>query len=206
MEFFNYLLSKYSYNEAILLSEIEFNDYSQAWIKKSVAVLCQEQKLARFDKGVYYIPTETILGKSVLDPRKVIAKKYLYQNGDAIGFFSGATFMNSLGLSTQMPNVIEVYTNNEKARVREVSVGKLNVRLRKSRADITSENMETMRFLELMNDTEASFYDEKKRKILADFMQKKGITRQMITKCLPYFPDKAMRTFVESEIVYRVTQ
>ncbi len=206
MLFFDYLLSRYGYNEAILLSELTFNGYSQAWIKKAVAALCTEQKLARFDKGVYYIPTDTVLGKSLLDPRKVIAKKYLYQGGETIGYFSGVTLMNTLGLSTQMPQIIELYTNNEKARVRDVSVGKLNVRLRKARADITSQNAQTMCFLELMNDTDAAFYDDEKRELLADFMQQNGVSKRMITACLPYFPDKAMRTLVESEIVYRVAQ
>ena len=28
----------------------------------------------RFDKGIYYIPTQTVLGKSILNPRKVIEK------------------------------------------------------------------------------------------------------------------------------------
>ncbi len=160
MEFLDYLLSKYGYNEAVFLNDLVFKGYSTPWIKKAIANLCEEEKLMRFDKGVYYIPTETILGKSKLDPRKVIAKKYLNQDNQAIGYFSGSVFINMLGLSTQMPNTMEIYTNNERATVREVSVGKLKIILLRARANICNKNVSTMCFLKLMNSTDATFYDD----------------------------------------------
>ena len=119
---------------------------------------------------------------------------------------SGITFMNILGLSKQMPNTLEIYTNNEPSRVREVPVGNQKVLLRRSRTKINSNNVFTMSFLELMNFTDASFYDEEKKKIIADFIKNKGITRKSISKYSPYFPDKAMRTLIESEVIYDVTQ
>lgn len=202
MEFYNYLITQYGYNEAIIFKEIQFNEYSKPWLKKSMASLCKEERLIRYDKGIYYIPTETVLGKSKLDPRKLIMKKYIKQGDEAIGYFSGTTFMNMLGLSTQMPNVMEIYTNNEKATVRKISIGKQNVRLRRARTDINNENVQTMSFLELMNSTDASFYDDNRRQIVADFIEEKEITRKMIAKYSPYFPDKAMRTMIESEMIY----
>lgn len=206
MEFYNYLVEQFGYNEVIFSNEFSFNAYSEPWIKKAVARLCEEEKLIRFDKGVYYIPTETVLGKSKLDPRKVITKKYVKSDNETMGYFAGITFMNMLGLSTQMPNIMEIYTNNESARVREVSVGPLKVLLRRSRANISSRNAATMNFLELMNCTDAVFYDDRKRQTVAEFIKQNGITRQMISECSPYFPDKAMRTMVESEVVYSVAQ
>lgn len=204
MEFYDYLVKRYGYNEAIFLSELSFEGYSLPWIKKAVAKLCVEEKLIRFDKGIYYIPTETILGKSKLDPRKVITKKYINRDNDTIGYFSGTTFLNMLGLSTQMPNTMEIYTNNEQAKVREVPVGNLKVILRRARATVTSDNAATMSFLELMNGTEGRFYDAEKRQIVTDFMKRNQITREAISGYAPYFPDKAMRTMIESEVIYSV--
>ena len=63
-----------------------------------------------------------------------------------------------------------------------------------------------MSFLELMNFTDATFYDDDKKKIIAEFIAKNGITRKSIAKYSPYFPDKAMRTLIESEVIYNVTQ
>lgn len=206
MEFFNYLVRVYGYNEVILSNEISYDGYSVSWIKKKLKKLCDEKKIIRFERGVYYIPTDTPLGKSRLDPKKVITKKYINDGKRIIGYFSGMTFMNLLGLSEQMPNTMEIYTNNEPSRVREVPVGSQRVLLRRSRTVINSSNAATLSFLELMNFTDAGFYDAEKKKLIAAFIDKNGITRKSVSIYSPYFPDKAMRTLVESEVIYDVTR
>lgn len=206
MDFLNYLIETYGYNEVINIKEISYKNYSRPWIDKEISKLCKEEKLIRFEKGIYYLPTETELGKSLLDPHKVILKKYIYDGKDTIGYFSGATFMNMLGISNQMPNVLEIYTNNEPSRVREIPIGKQKVIVRRSRVNITSKNAATLSFLELMNFTDASFYNENRKKIIKDFIAAKKITRQNIKECVSFFPDKALRTLVESGIIYDVTQ
>ena len=169
--------------------------------------LCDEEKIIRFEKGIYYIPTDTPLGKSRLDPKKVIQKKYINDGKRTIGYFSGMTFLNMLGLSAQVPNRIEIYTNNEPSRVREVSVGSQKVLLRRARTGITDDNAATMSFLELMTYTDAGFFDSKnKKKIVSAFIDKNGITRKSVSDYSPYFPDKAMRTLVESEVIYYVAR
>lgn len=206
MEFFDYLLETFGENEVILLNEIKYKEYSLPWIKKAVAELCKDGKLVHFEKGVYYIPTNTILGKSRLDLKKVIRKKYINDGEKYIGYYSGVTFLNMLGLSTQIPNIPEIYTNNEPSRIREVSVGNGHVLLRRARAKINNENVATMSFLEMMNFTDASFYDDEKRKIISEYIIQNRITRKSIAQCSPYFPDKAMRTLIESGVIYAVTQ
>lgn len=206
MEFFDYLVDTFGYNEVILSSEISFAEYSTPWIKKAISRLCEEEKLIRFEKGIYYIPTDTILGKSKLDRKKVIIKKYINDGKSNIGYYSGTTFMNMLGLTTQMPNKMEIYTNNEPTRFREVPVGNQNVLVRRSRTKIDNSNVATMSFLELMNSTDASFYDSERKEILLEYVYKNQITRKGITQYAPYFPDKAMRTLIESEIIYDITQ
>ena len=116
------------------------------------------------------------------------------------------TFLNMLGLSAQVPNRIEIYTNNEPSRVREVSVGSQKVLLRRARAGITDDNAATMSFLELMTYTDAGFFDSNKKKIVSAFIDKNRITRKSISDYSPYFPDKAMRTLVESEVIYDVAR
>lgn len=206
MGFLDYLVETYGYNEAIASTEISYKSYSRPWIAKEIRKLCGEGKLKRFEKGIYYVPTETLLGPSKLDPRKVITKKYINDGTGVIGYYSGVTFMNMLGLSTQMPNTLEIYTNNEQSTVREVPVGSQKVILRRARASIDESNVSTMSFLELMNFTDATFYDDERRKIVADYISAKGITRKAVAEYSPYFPDKALRTLVESGVIYDVTQ
>ena len=206
MEFFDCLLDTYGRNEAILSHEIAFQGYSAPWIKKALKNLCDEGKVVRFERGVYYIPEDTPLGRGRLDPRKVIAKKYICDGSGIIGYFSGLTFLNMLGLSSQMPNVLELYTNKEPSRVREVPVGSQRVLLRRARTAIDSDNAATLSFLELMNFTDAAFYDAGKIKTVAAYIEDNGITRSSIAKYAPCFPDRAMRTLVESGVVYDVAR
>ena len=142
----------------------------------------------------------------MLNPRKVIERKYISQGGETVGYYSGITFQNQLRLTTQMPNVIEIYTNNETTRVRDVLVGKQKVRLRKARTKITASNVGVLSFFELMNDLDPSGLDAEKKLILKQFVNDRKITRSDITTYAPVFPDKALRTLVESELIYSVVQ
>lgn len=204
MQFFEYLLDKFGTNEPIMSNEIEFEDYSKPWIYKQLNTLVAEGKLMRFEKGVYYIPTETVFGKSLLNPRKVIEKKYISDGNDTIGYYSGVTFQNQLRLSTQMSNVIEIYTNNETSKTRDVLVGSQRVLLRRARTKITGSNVAVLSFLELMNDTSPAFLDDERKEIIQDFIKTNGITRKKITEYAPVFPDRVMRNLIESEVVYNV--
>ena len=105
-----------------------------------------------------------------------------------------------------MPNVLELYTNKEPSRVREVPVGSQRVLLRRARTAIDSDNAATLSFLELMNFTDAAFYDAGKKKTVAAYIEDNGITRSSIARYAPCFPDRAMRTLVESGVVYDVTR
>ena len=163
MALYEYLLQKYGTNEPILSSDITFKDYSRPWVMKQLKSLCDDGKLMRFEKGVYYIPTDTVFGKSVLSPRKVIEKKYINDGENIIGYYSGVTFQNQLKLTTQMPNVIEIYTNKESTNVRSVMVGKQKVILRKARTDINSTNVAVLSFLEMMNDITPRLLNREKK-------------------------------------------
>ena len=206
MTLFESLLQQYGVNEPILSSELSFGGYSRPWIYKQLNQLCEDGKLVRYEKGVYYIPTQTPFGKSLLNPRKVIERKYISQKGETVGYYSGITFQNQLRLTTQMPNVIEVYTNNETTRSRDVYVGKQKVRLRRARTRITAANADVLSFLELMNDLTSDLLNDEKKAIIARFISDRKITRKDISTYAPVFPDKAMRTLIESEIIYSVTQ
>lgn len=206
MILFNSLLQQYGTNEPIMSSEITFQNYSRPWIYKQLNQLCEEGKLVRFEKGIYYIPTQTPFGTSLLNPRKVIDRKYIFQNGETVGYYSGIIFQNQLCLTTQMPNVIEIYTNNETTRIRDVYVGKQKVILRKARTQITAANADVLSFLELMNDLRPETLDSEKKSILTKFISDRSITRKDITTYAPVFPDRAMRTLIESEVIYSVTR
>ncbi len=198
------LVKQYGINEPIFFSELKYRDYSQIWLSKELSRLCAAEKLARFENGVYYIPIRTALGPGLLSPRKVIEKKYVQSGGETIGYYSGVTFLNQIGLSTQMPNVLEIYTNRESAKVRQVTVGWQKVILRKARTTITSKNAAVQSLFELMNSLPATFFNEERRRLTSKFIWENRITRDDIAEYAKAFPDKALRTLVESMVIYDV--
>ena len=68
-----------------------------------------------------------MLGKSRLDRKKIIVKRYINDGYCATGYFPKINFMNMLGLSTQMPIKLEIYMNNEQKRLREAPVGNQSI-------------------------------------------------------------------------------
>jgi len=206
MTLYEYLLQQYGTNEPIISADIVFKNYSRPWVMKQLKSLCEDGKLIRFEKGIYYIPTDTVFGKSILNPRKVIEKKYINDGENTIGYYSGITFQNQLKLTTQMPNVIEIYTNNETTNVRDVMVGKQKVILRKARTTINSTNVAVLSFLEMMNDIIPRSLDSEKKSRIAEYINNNGITKQEIISYASVFPDKVMRNLIESEAIFRVAQ
>ena len=106
----------------------------------------------------------------------------------------------------QAHHIIELYTNNETTRVRDVFVGTQKVLLRRARTRITADNADVLRFLELMNELTSDMIDDEKKTIIKKFISDRNITRKDISTYAPVFPDKAMRTLIESEVIYGVTQ
>ena len=201
MTLYEMLLNEYGYGNPFSFEEIRFNNYSSSWIKKELNKLVSGNRIVRYERGIYYIPEKTIFGNSSLNPQKIIEKKYLSNNS---GYYSGLSFANKIGVSTQMPNVIEIYTNNEKSRVREIKVNNLKVILRKSRVDITNENIYVLSFLELMNSFSIEYFNYERKKLIIDYIKEKGINRKQITEYSSYYPDRTMRNLVESEIIYDI--
>jgi len=63
-------------------------------------------------RGIYYIPNDNIFGKMLLGNRQVIKYKYIMdKNGNIKGYFTGAKLFNEAHLTTQVPNVIDIATN-----------------------------------------------------------------------------------------------
>lgn len=205
MSLYDYLLDTYGYNEPFFSSEIEFENYSKPWLYKELSNLCAEEKIIKFEKGIYYIPKQTLLGYSMISPSKVIEKKYIKSGEKIFGYYSGQTILNKMGLSAQMPNITEIYTNNESSKVRDINVGKQKVRLRRSRVAITEDNAPVLCFFEIMNLLPGNAIEDQNREILTRYIKENNIRRKDITAYAPMFPDKAMRTMIESEVIYSVT-
>lgn len=199
----------YGSNKPLVFEEIQrvLSRYSMQRVYQLIDIAIAEGKLQRFENGIYYVPTKTIFGISKLDPAKVVFRKYVEDNdGKTYGYYSGLTLLNGLGLTTQVPNIIEVVTNKEASRVREVYVGKQKVRLRRARVPVTNENADALAVLDLFNALDPTSAPDLDWSGVIDYVKKSGLNLKSIMAYSYAYPARAIKNLMNSEVAYAVSQ
>lgn len=199
------LQNRFGTNEPIFTNEIlaEMSEYSRPRVFQLLKKAEQEGALIKFDKGVYYIPTETRYGKSLISVEQVVRKKYISDNGDVFGIYGGLQMQQNFMLTYQVPTAIEVVTNNETTWVRETKLKGRSVILRKSRLPITRENVDAYTLLELFSniDMKKYFDDASVQREVLDFIRNKAIKGKDVYALVCAFPAKTTRNIMESGII-----
>lgn len=199
------LRSKFGVNQPIFTSEIleEMSEYSRPRVFQLLKKVEQEQTLIKFDKGVYYIPTETRYGKSLISVEQVIRKKYISDKDDVFGIYGGLQMQQSFMLTYQVPTAIEVVTNNETMWVRETKLKNRSIILRKSRLPITRENADVYTILELFSNMDMRKYldDTSVQREVVGFIRDRAIKGKDVYALAGAFPSKTTRNIMESGII-----
>lgn len=203
-----YLEKAYGYNEPIFISEIQLEGISDNALRQYFKRMVQSGDIIRFDTGVYYLPKASrILKKSYLDPMKVIIRKYIKNAGETYGYFSGATFANQIGLTTQMPTVLEIVTSRESTKGRIVTVGSQKVRLKRPSIEITSKNAGLLQLLDIVS--QANLYSEypeqKMGEILKRYVRNQRYTRESLMNSLPAITGTTAKNLIKWGIIYEFT-
>ena len=172
------LIEEYGYNEPILLKKVKITELSQDSVRQAFSRLASKGLLERFSSGVYYVPTDTPFGKSRLNPKKVYEKMYIRDGENIFGYYTGLTFMNEIGLTTQVPNLVEIVTNNDRSRGRIADIGYVKVRVRKSEVEVNKENVKTLQFLDLLRQVRVQDLSEEARDLLKNYVRKQGFKKQ----------------------------
>ena len=201
MEISRRLNEKYGADEPIFIDEIKsvMKEYSTPYIFRMLKEAIEKGLLMRYDDSIYYIPTTTILGKSVLNPYRVIEKKYVRDGKNVQGFYSGWTFLNGIGGTRQVPNVIEVVTNRETMRVRETMLGRQRLILRRPKTTITAENAKVLSILELATQFD---FDEDSKLAVVDYSKKNRIAIKDFLRYAEFYPAKTIKNM--REVLYEL--
>lgn len=189
---YDYLIDNYQTNEPIFVADIEL-PVSDCNLRQMLKALCDSEKIRRFDTGVYYLPKPSILKNGVpLAADEVAVAKYIFRKGEVYGFYSGYTFANQLGISTQVPYVKEIVSNNASARVKEVQVRNKKILLRRARIPVNNDNYVVLQFLELLKDLD-QYYDIEFEAVcerLSKYVKDENITKVDIDRYITDYPDK----------------
>lgn len=120
---YEFLKNNYKEAEPIFFSDIVIEGITKSAVNQQLKKLCDEGKLQKYENGIYYLPKKSRLKTNVGVNADMVARyKYVSRGGKVDGFYSGNTFANQLGISTQVPNKVEIVSNNMAAKVREVPI------------------------------------------------------------------------------------
>jgi len=158
-------------NQPLFIEDFVDDSSTYNSVKTTLSNYVKSGDIKRYCQGVYYVPSKTILGDSTLPFESVIERKYIRDRERVFGYYSAMTLMNLVGLSTQVPNIPEITTNNEATRKRKVKINKRFVVVRRSPVEITAENALYLQFLDIFRYASIETIKENKEKVLAFFDQ-----------------------------------
>lgn len=203
--FIERLSKKFNSDEPIFTEDIIklFSDYSRAQVFRYIERAKENKEIVQFDKGIYYIPRVTFWGGlSTIAADDIVAKRYLRNDKRIYGVYSGIKLLNNFSVTTQMPAVIEVVSNNETMRRREIELSGRKFVLRKSRCEINAGNYAAYTILQLFNDFDnRDELNDSSRRRLLEYIKKQNVTQEQLFRMSANFPAKATKNLVRSGII-----
>ena len=125
-------------------------------LKKALIRLVNSGKIIRLSKGQFYKPEITEFGS--LRPQEYqIVKDLLEDKNRVIGYLTGVSAFNKLGLTTQLSNTIQIGTNIDRKPMKR---GKYTIRFIGQKNTITKDNiyllqiLDSIRFIKRIPDTD----------------------------------------------------
>ena len=202
--FLNEIKRKFNINEPIFTEELMelFSQYSRPYVFRIINEMEKANELVRYTKGVYFIPKKTFFGLSTITADSVVEKRYLKELNNVYGIYSGLKLLNLFSITTQVPNVVEIVTNNETMRCREIEVNGRKFILRKSRFEIDKNNADMYMLLQVFNDLDAKTkLDDFAQRRLTSFIKEKGINLSKLLNLAMKFPAKTMKNLIGSGVL-----
>lgn len=152
-------------------------------VKEILNRLNKENIIKTAYKGIYYIPKTNIFGEVPLPNNKIIQYKYLTDKlGNVKGYITGANLFNKVGLTTQVPNIIDIVTNECKNNNKYENKN-LNVIIRKPKIEINKDNYKYLQLIDLIENkdniyVEVDYMDE----IIYNFIRDNDLQFEKILK------------------------
>lgn len=168
-------------------------------IAKILSRLTKEKKIDRIEKGLFYKAKITRFGK--LNPNiEEIIKAELKKENRIIGYISGDFIYNKLGLTTQIPKVIEVMV--EKRKPTKI-IGGVKIKYTQKFMKFTKKNIEYFQILDALKDIKKipDSKIEENYKILKEVIKKLENKNKLLELSLKYTPQtRALTGAILSEV------
>jgi hypothetical protein len=156
----------------LLLKEFDIDDIRAKKIVNTTLNRINGTLIQNYRKGIYYKPKTTVFGKTPLNPMEVARKMYLNNGNAIIGYETGPSLLQKIGLTTQIPKYRYIATNkyiNKGNRIIE----DLKVVIRKPNTLVNKDNILYLQLIDAI---------ENKDKVNIDSYNPTGIFDEYITK------------------------
>lgn len=205
---YDYLMENYGENTPIFVSELDIEGLNENTLRVQIKKMTDAGMLKRFDTGIYFIPKKTIFKSgSTISAMQVIEKKYLKNKDKVCGYLSGYMLVNMVGLTTQVPVVYEVVSNNATTDYRKIMINKTRVIVRRPKVPVTNENVRILQFLDLIKDVDVYSEEEGNslKKRMLEIMKKLDITFSALEPYLSFYPEKIYKNMYETGVLAGVS-
>lgn len=162
--------------------------------------LVSEGVIAKISKGRFYKPKRSIFG--ALKPKQEeIVKDLLEKDGKVNGYITGYSVFNRLGLTTQVPNVIQIGTNVRKNKKQR---GVFTIRFVLQSNPITKENipllqlLDAIRFIKEIPDTTVSLSCKRLIAIIQELDKKETDKLLMLAEKYPPMARALLGAIIEN--------
>lgn len=146
--------------------------------------------IERLQSGIYYKAKETVFGKTKPSIDAVMTG-FLTVNGEnIIGYETGASFQNKIGLITLMPKLKEIATNRDRIKLDK----KCHIAVRRPKTKINKENYKYLQFLDLVNEFSTAYTDAADPFLLLnEYVDKQNLDKlKLIVLAKKYYPQKTL--------------
>lgn len=199
---YNYIKDHYKEAEPIFFSDLLRTNIAESDLNQQLKKLCEKGLLQQYDEEVYFIQKKTILNSTIGPNADMVARYRFISKGDNVdGFYAGNTFANQLGISVQVPYVIEIVSNNV-SDDGEVLIGNRRFEVKKPVVPITKENVYVLQMLELLKNLDAyldSTYVEAQRKF-AEYISINRITKNDVELYINEYPESTLKYFSDLQL------
>ena len=150
-------------------------------LAKALSRLTQEGVIARLSRGKYYKPQETAFGK-LRPSESTLVEALTMRNNKRIGYITGITVYNRLGLTSQVSNILVIATNKP---LPPKTVEGYKVKYVKRELDIRDHDIPLLQILDAIRDIKTipdSSPDEVIRILTSKIKGLSGQEKKQLTK------------------------
>lgn len=117
-------------------------------VVKAISRLVGRNKLKRLSKGIFYRPKKGILG-DIRPSDDELLRTFCFRNDQLVGYITGASLYNRLGLTTQVPKTITIAIKGARQKK---DFGTIRIKLISARAPVSKQNRPLLELLDVLKD------------------------------------------------------